>query len=110
MSTENLSSNELPVTVKRTNPDELRPIYVNDLTINHTPNEFFITFSQIEIPAILPEQVFTKEEAEKLIQLNAIAITKLVMTPEFTKIMIDALVGNYDKYLENVKSSQKESK
>jgi len=82
------------VLINRTNPEGLKPEYVNDFIVTHTDNEFFITFSQIERPALLSE-----EELDKLATIDAIAQSKIVVTPAFIERMLEVLSENYKKYL-----------
>jgi len=81
--------------INRINPDDIRPLYINDLIVTHTKNEFFVTFSQIELPAIL-----TGEDIDKVDTVNAIAQCKIIMTPEFLPKLIEALQENYKKLQE----------
>jgi hypothetical protein len=92
-----------PLPIKRTNPDGLRPIFVNDVVITHTKDAFFITLSQIEVPAIL-----SSDESDEISSVNAIAVSKFVISAEFAKVFIDALSTNYEKYLKNVEQESKD--
>ncbi len=81
------------VKISRENPDNLRPISVNDLLITHTRNEFFLTFSIVEPPPFLEEKEF-----EDLHEIKAIARVKLVLSPEFTEATIKALSSNLESF------------
>ena len=80
--------------IDRTNPDELRPIYINDAILTHSNEAFFMTLSQMEAPALLDSS-----ELDHLTKIESIAVAKLVMSPEFVKVLIDTLNENYSKYL-----------
>jgi hypothetical protein len=81
--------------INRINPENLKPLYVNDLIVTHTKKEFFVTFSQIESPAILPEDGF-----DNIDSVDSIAQAKIIVTPEFFKKIIELLQTNYKNFLE----------
>jgi hypothetical protein len=89
---------EKKLLINRTNPDHLRPVFVNDLVLTHSSEAFFITLSQIEAPALM-----TEDEVQSVNDINAVAVAKIVVTPKFLKLFIDTMVGNYAQYLENIK-------
>jgi hypothetical protein len=79
--------------ISRINPDNIRPITVNDVVIAHTRAEFFFIFSSIEPPIVLEEQAF-----DNLQDINAITRVKLVVTPEFAKALLKALEVNIEQF------------
>lgn len=79
--------------IKRTNPDNIRSAPVNDVLINHSINEFFITFSSVEPPAILDEEDFKNVNS-----IEAIARSKITVSPQFIELMIKALTTNLESY------------
>lgn len=68
------------VKIKRVNPDNILPIFVNDFLITHSENEFFLTFSVIEPPAILDF-----EELNLINNVDAITRIKAVLTLHLQK-------------------------
>ena len=90
----NIPASPKQIPINRVNPDGLRPIYVNDVVINHTASEFFLTFSQIEAPLIM-----SPEDAVKIQSIDAVSSGKFVFNPEFAKALMDALQANYDNYI-----------
>ncbi|MFZ5515897.1 MAG: DUF3467 domain-containing protein [Candidatus Zhuqueibacterota bacterium] len=82
-----------PIKIKRVNPDGVTPTHVNDMIVSHDDQEFFITFAEIEPPAILDEG-----ELEQLTSINAIAKVKLVISPNFAEAIVRALSENIEKY------------
>ncbi len=83
------------VRILRKNPDCIKPAYVNDLIVTHSNNEFFITFSQIEHPAILTDDGLINFET-----IDSIAMSKIIVSPEFFQKMIEVLQTNYKNFLE----------
>lgn len=81
--------------IVRRNPANIIPMYANDLIVTHTEKEFFITFSQLEPPPLL-----TQEEAEGMEDIAAIAVAKIVVSPDFIESVIDVLATNLDKHKE----------
>lgn len=81
--------------INRINPDGLKPLYVNDIIVTHSNKEFFVTFSQIEPPAILPE-----DDIKEMNSINAIAQSKIIVTPELFQKIIEVFQINLNNFLE----------
>jgi hypothetical protein len=81
------------VNIKRSNPDKVRPISVNDFMISHDKNEFFLTFSSIEPPA-----VFTEEELASVNEVDSVARVKVVVSPEFAERILKVMEQNIESY------------
>ena len=82
-----------PIKIKRVNPDGVTPTHVNDMIVSHDGKEFYITFAEIEPPAILDE-----EELEQLSSISAVAKVKLVISPDFAEAIVRALSENIEKF------------
>lgn len=83
--------NQLPVV--RKNPKAVSPIYTNDMSVTFSDREIFVTFSLIEPPLFANEDEFRNTN-----QIDATAVAKIVMTPEFAEIAVKALADLLDKY------------
>lgn len=81
------------ILISRINPDKISPIHVNDMLVNHDGKEFFITFSEIEPPAL-----FEEDDIQKLDSIDAIAKVKLVVSPEFAEVMLKTLGEGVEKF------------
>lgn len=81
------------LSISRINPDNVRPISINDAVITHSDDEFFITFSSIEPPAVLNEA-----EINKINEVHAITRTKITVSPQFLDVLIKALTNNLETY------------
>jgi len=88
---ENKSLKEIKI--KRTNPNGVIPVHVNDMLVSHDGKEFFLQFLEIEPPAL-----FDMEEFNKLESLEAIVKVKLVVSPEFMDAMVKALAEAFEKF------------
>ena len=91
------------VLINRINPEQIKPTYINDAIVTHTNDEFFITFSQIERPAILSE-----EKIKELSSIDAIAKSKLIVSPAFFKRIIEVFESNYKTYLSKSNAERNE--
>jgi hypothetical protein len=90
---------EVELRIERKNPKRLLSEYVNDLVVTHSEKEVFITFSQIEPPAFL-----SGEDIEDIKSIEAIAISKLIVTPEFAEKIINTLTKNLRKRKERLEN------
>ena len=81
------------VRISRKNPDNVRTVFANDLVVTHTKNEFFLTFSEIELPPILEKKAF-----QELQEIEAIARVKMVVTLEFAKAIVKTFSSNIDTF------------
>ncbi len=88
-----IKTKTIQLKVKRVNPDNVRSVPINDVIINHSENEFFVTFSSVEPPAFLdPKEVIN------LTEIEAITRAKIVVSPDFVDAIIKALTLNLEKY------------
>ena len=87
------------IPIKRTNPNHVIPTFVNDMIVTHSQNEIYVTFSVIEPPSVLSENEF-----EDIQSVDGIAISKLVMSPEFAEAVIKVLSENLVKFKESERS------
>lgn len=86
---------EKKVRIARIDPDNVRPIFVNDFLVSHGETEFFLTFSVLE-----PVAIQNEEELDGLDSISAIARVKLVLTPKFAEAVMKALSTNIDGHKE----------
>jgi len=97
-STQSTASLFKEVKIKRTNPDNVLPIFVNDVVVGHSLVEFIFNFSSIEPPLIIDPQ-----DLQRLKSVDAVTRVKLVTTPKFAQDLLRALsinIENYKKSLE----------
>lgn len=86
------------VKITRVDPDNILTTYVNDLAVSHSNDEFFLTFSLLE-----PPMIFVEGDIEGIDKAEAVARTKLVVTPEFMEKVIKTLSRLYDNYKQGLK-------
>lgn len=86
----------LPIRIEGAN--EVPMCYANHVFVTHTLDEFYLTFSQLHPPYFLTEP--TKEEVEQLTHVPAKVVTRVAISPNKMKELVDALSENYKKFLE----------
>ena len=91
------------IRISRVNPDNITPIHVNDMMTSHTENEFYITFSELEPPAVLEES-----ELENIDKIEAVAKTKIVITPNFARAIVKAISENIETFDTRIKGKGNE--
>ncbi len=79
-------SKSIEVQIVRKNPNGVSPIYANDMIAVHSDREIFITFSILEPPVAADESEF-----ERLKEVHANAVVKLVLEPKFAETVIKVL-------------------
>jgi hypothetical protein len=79
--------------IVRKNVDNVRSIFVNDMLVNHSSNEFFLIFSSIEPPIVLDT-----EELNKLEEVESIVRTKLVISLAFAEAIVKTLSQEIETY------------
>ena len=103
---ENANENIFQFRKNFVNPDSVKAIHANEATINYTPTEFFVTFYRLEPPIVLDEK--DKQKVKEEGSLDAIAVSKIVITPSFARafhrVLSDQL-KSYDKNSEAVQSA-----
>lgn len=81
------------ILISRINPDKISPTHVNDMIVNNDGKEIFITFSEIEPPAL-----FEESDIQNLNSIDSITKVKLVISPEFAEIMLKTLGEGIEKF------------
>jgi len=98
---------EKQVKIIRKNPDQIKPIYVNDFLVTHSDQEFFLMFSIVE-----PVHVSSQDELINIDSVDAIARVKLALTPSFVRKVSIALNSNiikFDRRLDDDSEDRSES-
>jgi hypothetical protein len=97
----NTKEKELSTVLKKSwkNPEGIRTEFSNDMTINHTDDEFFISFWRTELPT-----VFDPDELKKMKEIDTVLVAKVVVTSEFAKKVNKALEDNIKKHESRMKN------
>lgn len=75
-------------------PEEMLAIYSDTALVQHTQNEFIISFFQVPRPYLAdPEAV------KKIKSLKARCVSRIVVSPNQMQQLLEALTTNYEKYM-----------
>lgn len=79
-------------------PEDLKSHYVTNLVVQHTDQEFIISFFEIEQPIVLgsPEEV--KSKFKEIGKLRANCIARIIVTPKRMQDFINAMQTNFDRF------------
>lgn len=90
-------------------PEDLKSQYATNMVIQHTDQEFLISFFEIKNPIIVgsDEEVMSKYQEIGKIKANCIA--RIIVTPDRMKEFIDILRANYDRFQARTKGKERES-
>ncbi|MBU1751223.1 MAG: DUF3467 domain-containing protein [Chloroflexi bacterium] len=80
-------------------PEDLITRYVTNLIVQHGEQEFIVSFFEILPPAILgtPEQ--QEAQLERIDDIQATCVARIVIPAEKMSIFVKALQDNLDKFL-----------
>lgn len=85
---------EKMIRIKWGNPDNIPPIYANQLYVTHGgDSDFHLIFGYFTPPLTVGLE---ESELPEKIEINPVA--KLVISPEFMGKLVDAVNENYSKY------------
>jgi hypothetical protein len=75
-------------------PEVMAGVYANFANVSHSDYEFSITFMRLD------------HESETEEEVNGVVVSRVNMSPRFTKELIDAMTDNYSKWqaAENIKN------
>lgn len=82
--------------IVRTNPDNLKYEFTNDVIITHDRENFYLQFGQVS-----PPQISGREDLENMAVLGAIespAVSRLVFDKAYIPTLIRALQDNLNKH------------
>lgn len=77
---------------------DISAVYANNVLIQHTDNEFIITFFEILPPLFSPNPEIQNAELAELKSVPARAVAKIIMAPEPAMQFRDALQDNIGKF------------
>ena len=84
-----MSKIEKRLRINRLVPDGMLAQFVNDLTITRSEETVVLVFSQVQ-----PPRAFSGDELAGIESVDAIAVSKLVMSIGFAKAVVKLLEGN----------------
>jgi hypothetical protein len=81
-------------------PPELEYQYADNLNVTHTENEFIISFVQLQHPLVA-----TNEEMKAVDTVYGKCVARLIVSPRRMPAFIEAMSKNFNRYMEELKSS-----
>jgi hypothetical protein len=85
-------------------PEDIRSQYATNMVVQHTDQEFLISFFEIEQPILLGEAEEIKAKLEQRGKARATCLARFVLTPERMKHFVSILNENYDRFVKEIKN------
>lgn len=86
------------VPIKYVIPDEIVTQYVTDMVIQHTDQEFLISFWEIQRPMLLGTEEERKAQIQMIEFVENRCVARFVITPDRMQRFLDAMKENVDRY------------
>ncbi|MDQ3919845.1 MAG: DUF3467 domain-containing protein [Acidobacteriota bacterium] len=86
-------------------PEDQYIDYADAFVINHTEEEFILSFLQLQFPIAI-----SQEQLDKIKSAETVCIARIALTPKRLRILIQALQDNLRSYEEGRSSNQEEGK
>lgn len=84
-------------------PEDLNTYFVENIIAQHQPGFFILSFFETFLPPIVGETPEDREKAlEKLKEVDAKCVARLVVTPEKMNDIIEVLIENFDAYRQKI--------
>jgi len=79
-------------------PEGLKSQFATNLVIQHTDQEFIISFFEIEKPVLLGSPDEVKSKLEVIGKMRANCVARIIVTPKRMEEFIKAMQTNLDKF------------
>jgi hypothetical protein len=76
-------------------PQDMPILWTNNFVIQHTENEFILTFFQVTPPILIQP---TREDIEAIESVPARAIARIALTPHAMAELLDVITENYERF------------
>lgn len=96
----------LPVDFSR--GTEFPAVHANQMIVQHTEQEFIVTFFELLPPVVSLDPEMRKEQLAQLASIQARPVARVVVSAERMREFIGALVENYQRYEQDVKNNIRE--
>jgi hypothetical protein len=80
-------------------PEELISRYANNMVVQHTPNEFIVSFFETRPPLVLGDPVEQTKQLETIKSVRSLCVSRIIIAPDLIDGFIKALQINYQNYL-----------
>jgi hypothetical protein len=87
-------------------PEDLKRQYATNMVVQHTDEEFIISFFEVKQPIILglPDEI--KSTLEKFDSIRAECFSQIIVTPNRMKVFINTMQKNLEKFLSKVEGKE----
>ena len=96
---------ERVIPIKWEGVEECPLVFSNNMIVQHTEHEFFITFAQIHPPLVLRD-----EDVAGIKSVRAKAAVRVVLPPTRVPELIRILTENHEKYIRRMREATVEGK
>lgn len=76
-------------------PEDLLILWVNNFVVQHTQNEFILTFFQVTPPILIKP---TPEQIEAVESVPAQAVARIALTPRAMAGLLEVMTKNYETF------------
>ncbi len=76
-------------------PDDMLILWANNFVIQHTENEFIVTFFQVAPPILIQAR---REDIEAIESVPARAVARIALTPHAMAELLRVMTENYERY------------
>jgi hypothetical protein len=90
---DNPSDKLLQATIEWIIPDDLKPQYANQITVQNTPSEFYISFFHLRPPFVLEGQ-----DLSEVRTVRAECMAQIVISPDQAQRLLETLAKNLERY------------
>ncbi len=77
-------------------------IFANNMVIQHTADEFIMSFFQVSPPIVPGAPDELRRIAEELGSIDAFCVARIVITPAHMKRVVDAIGSNWERYKDSM--------
>ena len=78
-------------------PEDMVALWANNIVVQHTENEFILTFFQVAPPILIQP---TQQDLESIESVPARAVARVVLTPEGMQQVLKVMEDNYGRFKE----------
>jgi len=80
-------------------PEDITSQYANNIVVQHTNSEFFVSFFETLPPLIIGSPEDTRAQIDEVKEVQAKCLARIVIAPNKMKDFIQALNVNFAKFL-----------
>ncbi len=87
-------------------PSDIPGLYATNIVVQHTPTEFVISFWEVKAPPILGTTEARKAKIERVEQVPAHCVARLVVSPGRMKSFVGAMQENWESYQRKLSATE----